>query len=43
MTPNYLKKEKVLTHYKEGETPEEFVSKIEERYHHFFTTQLIWF
>ena len=36
MIPNYLKKRKVSSHYEEEEAPIEFVSKVEEYYHHFF-------
>ena len=30
------RKRKVSSHYEEEETPVEFVSKVEEKYHHFF-------
>ena len=38
MTPNYLEKEKVLSYYEEEEAPVEFVSKVEEYYLHFLSS-----
>ena len=32
ITPNWLEKRKVSSHYEEEEAPEEFVSKVEEYY-----------